>query len=482
MKKSVKVTFLAVLSVVFVYGMMMFSGCSGSSSSSPAPAPTTYSGTFYQASESGGHVAVFPVTIDPSNTTAPITVTTANVTKIQLRGAPGDSANKVVFHDVRFDDAANPTKIYYSAIMSRPSATSVADLGYVDLTAANTAATNNGINSVIDIDAPAADTVAFALGSMALNEFSTSTRVLYCASGIDKTNGYYFPMSMSFPAYVDAVPLAAIATANSHVTSSTTGFKRTYIDQIDAAAAGWATINGGGPNNLGNPPMAFIHGASSPDGSKVYMVTNVVSGLTPTNNLAGFLRVYLVNSTDLESASSTTVGISSMTPAKVLSHGTLTVSASDSTTSTDGTLQGTIAYRASFTPDGTHILQAGSDRMLILNASDLSLFVDTHTTNTTGTLLGAGTAGGVEVHGVTATPDSNYAILSLRYYADATQAAIGGAGHPGIKTSGVQLYDINNKKFIGNVVPTCGSSATACHPATGDFTSRPTCGLLFKKN
>jgi hypothetical protein len=497
MKKSVKTILFAVLSVVFVYGMMLLPACSGGGgggSSSSSGGPTTYSGTFYQASQEGGHIAVFKVTIDPSNATTPVAVDTATASKIQLNGAPADTANHTVFHDVRFDDDANPTKVYYSAIMSRPATTLVGDIGYVDLTQANTAATNNGINSVIDIDGPAADTIAFALSVMAPEEFGTTSRILYCASGMDKTNGYYFPMSMSFPAYVDAVPLAKLnagakGSVSNELKSGTSDFTRTYIDQIDSDAAGWDRINGSGGSDLGTPPLAFIHGASSPDGSKVYMVTNVVSGLSTTNNLAGVIRAYIVNSTDLETASTTTPGISTMDPSKVITKTTYTVAPSDATTSGDGSLQGTIVYRASYTPDGTKILQTGSDRLLIFNANDLSIYADTGTTSNANSVtkpgalatgLGAGTYGGIEVHGVASTPDSKYAILSLRYYLNQTQAEAGGAGVPGIKSSGVQIYDINNKAFVGNVVSTCGSSAVQCHPAAGDFRTRATCGLLFK--
>ncbi len=113
----------------------------------------TYAGTFYQASQNGGHIAVYSVTIDPSNAASPIVVNTTTASKIQLNGAPSDSANHTVFHDIKFDDDTNPTKIYYAAIMSRPGTTGVGDIGYVDLTQANTAGTNNGINSVIQIDA-----------------------------------------------------------------------------------------------------------------------------------------------------------------------------------------------------------------------------------------------------------------------------------------------------------------------------------------
>ena len=462
MNKSVKVASLSLLSIVLVYGMMMFSGCGSSGGSSPAPTPpTTYSGTLYMASSAGGHIGVFPVTIDPSNTAAPITVDATNQTKIQLAGAPG-TANSIYFHDVRFgvntDGTLDTNKIYYSGMMSRGTNTSVVDIGYVDLTKTATN-TNNGIDSTIDIDGPAADNIAWALSLMDPTDFGTGTRIVYCASGM--TKDYYFPMSMSFPAFVDAVPVSAIATAGQHVTASTTGFHRTYINQIDADAAGWARLSGG---DFGTPPLAFIHGASSPDGTKIYMSTNVVSGLSTTNNLAGVFRTYLVNASDLATGAVGT-SISSMAPSKVISKASFTVNPS----------LASIAYRASFTPDGKYILQSGADRALILNANDLSLYVDTAATNANDTVkLGSGTSGGIEVHDVIATPDGKYAILAIRYFSDSTNAGLG------IKTSGVQLYDINNKKFIGGVVSTCGSNAAACHVAYQDFTSRATCGVIFK--
>jgi hypothetical protein len=469
----------------------------------------TYSGTFYSASANGGHIGVFPVTIDPSNTTSPITVDATNASKIQLKGAPG-SSTAVIFHDVRFDDASNggknATKIYYAAIQS--SGTSTTDIGYVDLTKANTAPTNNGVNSIIDIDVTAAGVIAVALHLMDPTSFidsTTSGRVLYCASGMDST--HYYGYSMSFPAYIDAVPLTSIATAGSHVTVTTTGFTRTYIAQIDADAA-----LGIGPDlfgylgahvQLGNPPMAFLHGGTNSDGSLLYASTNLAAGLAPSTNLAGTVNGYLINTSDLKTLGTVTdqggssyengfgvpmpmTNMSSMAPGKVISKISVTVLASNVSP-----LLGTIAYRATWTPDGKYILQSGNDRVVILStgtptAPALGLYVDTATgvsTAVTGTFataissgLGKGTFGGIEVHDVISTPDSKYAIVNMRYFSDlANQAG-------GVKTSGVQLYDINNKAFIGAVTPTCGANAGSCHPALGDFNNRPTCGVLFKSN
>jgi len=435
-----KRTLFVLLALTMVFGLAMFAGCGGSSSSGggnnnpPAATIPTYTGTLYMASEGGGHVGVFPVTIDPSNTTTPITIT-GTATKIQLASGP-TSSTKIVFHDVRLDKTAD--RLYYSAFMSRPTNTAVADIGYLDLTAANTAATNNGINSTIDIDAPAADTIEFALNAMGVG---AGLRIEYCASGMNSTT--YFPMSMSFPAYIDAIPKTLLNGGGAHVT--TAQIKRTYIDQIDADAAGWTRINGSGGADLGTPPLAFIHGASSPDGTKIYMATNVVSGLSTTNNLAGVFRSYMVNASDLEAGT--------MDTSKVISKATFTVMPSLMS----------IAYRASFTDDGKYVLQSGCDRLLILNANNLSLYNDT--ANDTVKIGGGKTD--IENHDVMSTPDGKYAILAIRYVDSAGQ----------MKTSGVQLYDIANKKVIGGITTTCGVSS--CH-APDIYTARPTCGIVGK--
>ncbi len=406
------------------------------------PAATTYSATLYMASEGGGHVGVYPVTIDPSNTTSPITVDTANVKKIQLAGSPGNPATKIVFHDLRLDG----NKLYYSGFMSQPSNTAVANIGYVDLTLANNASTNNAKDSTIDIDAPAADTIAFALNAMGVG---SGLRILYCGSGIDADT--YYPMSMSFPAYIDAVPRVAIDAPASHVTASTTGFHRTYIENIDADAAGWARINGSGGADLGSPPLAFLHGNTNADGTKMMVSTNVVSGLTTTNNLAGIFRAYLIPTAKIKAGT--------MTTADVISKGSYTVAPS----------LASIAYRGSFTPDSKYYLQSGADRMLIIDTTTNPLTA--HDTDTDTVKIGGGKTG-IENHDVMTTPDGKYALLAIRYF-DAPSDTY--------KSSGVQLYDIANKKFIGGIATTCGSSAAACHPAgAGDTANRPTCGLVGK--
>lgn len=440
-----------------------------------------YSVTFYQASESGGHMGVYQAIIDPTNTTAPIQIDTASVTKIQLQGGTS-SASRIILHDVRLDEAAN--RVYYSQFLrtdptdSTSPTTGTGHIGYVDLnntydtTTKNTI--NNSIDAKIDIDAAASNTIAYALDNIGIVDAGSSTpanpgtfKILYCGSGQDAT--YFFPMSMSFPAYIDAIPKALITTGR-HITLADTGVKRIYISQIDDAmnmavhSTLTTTIVAGdgnvlpldGPGGLGLPPLAFIHGATNSDGTKMYLSTNVMSGLTLTNNTAGVFRTYLLNTSEIISGLVSTASvfkgpdITGLTP--IAAQG------------------GSVAYRASFTPDGKYILQSGADRMLMLDASTLAVVVDTKKGPNADTNFGSGKTG-AENHDVTYTPDSKYAILSQRYF-DAPSNTV--------KTSGVQLYDIANKKFIGGIVTTCGSSATGCHEASGDGTARPTCGLVGK--
>jgi hypothetical protein len=185
-----------------------------------------------------------------------------------------------------------------------------------------------------------------------------------------------------------------------------------------------------------------------------YLSTNVMEGLDLTHNTAGAFRTYLLSTSDLVSGTVTTN--------VVLKHGTI------SGLTKIAAQGGSVAYRASFTPDNKYILQSGADRMLMLDAtaSDLAVVVDTKSGPNPDSNFGKGKSG-VENHDVTYTPDSKYAILALRYVDSAGQ----------MKTSGVQLYDIAAKKFIGGIANTCGLSA--CH-APDTSTARPTCGVIGK--
>ena len=123
-----------------------------------------------------------------------------------------------------------------------------------------------------------------------------------------------------------------------------------------------------------------------------------------------------------------------------------------------------IAFRSSYSADGNWILQATKDRLLVLDSNTLALNADTTVTDPGG--MGGGKFG-LQVHDAISTPDSKYAIISIYYVDNATDTGL---------TSGVQLYDIANKKFIGGITPTCG----ICHPPTASGSTHQTCGLVSK--
>ena len=165
----------------------------GISNSAVMTVSPVYSVTLYMASEGGGHIGVYPAVIDPSNTTDPIQITTADVKKIQLQGGTS-SLSKIVFHDVRLDEATD--RIYYSQFLRTNPTDSITPtigtghVGYVDLALANAASTGNSIDSLIDIDAVGSNTIAFALDNIGIVDAGTSTptttgtfKIMYCASG-----------------------------------------------------------------------------------------------------------------------------------------------------------------------------------------------------------------------------------------------------------------------------------------------------------
>lgn len=426
----------------------------------------SYSGTFFMASEGGGHVGTYPFTINPYNTTSPITIDEANSHRIQMQGSTTSATSKVISHDVRLDSITN--RLYYSSFMvSNPTVSNLATVGYIDVSQPITAnkTSNGGNNASIEIDAPAAGTIAYALDNIGLLDAGNAPttggalKLVYCASG--QNSSHFFPMSMSFPAYVDSIPKSMITNGNAITLGD---IKRTYISQIDDSAnlALWSgvtvTIKAGNGdilplNALGVPPLAFLHGATSVDGTKMYLSTNVMQGLDTVNNTAGKFRTYILNTSDIVSGAVNTT--------KVLAKAEFTG------LTPNAPKGGSVAYRASWTPDNSKILQAGSDRLMIFSylSNALSLYVDTKNQTGAGTMGGGKTE--VENHDVITTPDGKYAILAVRYADAVGQKQI----------SGVQLYDIANKKFIGGVANTCGLAS--CH--AGDTTmARPTCGIVGK--
>jgi hypothetical protein len=404
-KNALRYVVSAAISLVAVCAVVMSSGCSSSSEDTPPPPPppatkTIYTGTIYMASTSGGHIAVVPVTIDPSNATTPIALGTLNY--IQLQTSDGTEAGKGSsntthnFHDVRLDG----NKLYYSAIKV-DSTTGSADLnrvhlGYVDL------ANGNAVNDAV------LDATTEAQASM-----------VYCGSG--QTTTHFFPMTMSYPAYIDAIKKSDIT--NGATLASGTGtadVKRTFVNDFRS-----------------NPNYVFAHGINSPDGTKLFVAVNESSG--PGTGMTGAITGYLLDVDDLVNGVATTASVTKTIP---------DLAAGGATT----------AFRSTYTPDGKKILQAGKDRLLVLDSPTLDPVVND-------TTIG-GSKVSIENHDAMPTLDGKYAILALRFKYSST----------GKQDSGIQLYDLANKKPIGEPVSTCNRCHNPGNPS-GVGTDRATCGL-----
>jgi hypothetical protein len=130
----------------------------------------------------------------------------------------------------------------------------------------------------------------------------------------------------------------------------------------------------------------------------------------------------------------------------------------------------TIAFRQYFSKDDKLIFQAGGDRMWLIDAATLKL-VDEKMTQPTG-----------ENHDVQPTPDSKYALLTLRT-SDTTACDVNGKPAADGKkiTDGVlQLYDASARKLVGKPASVC----FGCHKdAQQGDKNAILCGLsaAFKK-
>jgi hypothetical protein len=451
MSKSVKVTLLVVVTLMLASAGMMFSGCSKSSDSTPAaPALPTYTGTVYMASEMGGHIGIYKITVDPNNTTNPITIVSSG--KKQLSGVPGISP-KHIFHDVRYDGSvAGSEKLYYSTIIpddvlladgtfaSAPTL-SFAHVGYVPLTASGADMSPSApVDAKIDVFvAGSQNTMNLKFtgsGAASTNAKIVGLPLVYCASAI--TSDKFIALSMTLPAYIDVMAKSTITNGADLSTSR----KRFFVEDFRGT---WADAG----------VSLFAHGMnSSPDGTKLYLAVNEVNADAttaggPYGDPKGAVTGYLLKMSDVTSPS-VTVG-----PTSVLAKHTITGMAGSTSTAP------TVAFRSNFTPDGSKILQSGKDRFLVLDGNTLAPL-----NGATGdTTIGAGKAK-VENHDALSTPDGKYAILTIRYVDSDTN---------GFQTSGLQLYDLTTMKPVGGLASTCSS----CHASGGTLGDgdHVTCGI-----
>jgi len=425
----------------------------------------TYTGTIYMATEGGGHIGIFDVSIDPT-AAVPITVTNGSPvgagTRRQISGSPGlATVPKHINHDVRYDAAAN--RVYYSAIIpddatisSSPTLTR-AHIGYFNV------ATNAIVDARVDVDAGASATIMAAV--LPSTDLVVGLPLVYCASSQETVGGvdYFSTLSMTVPAYIDTFKKSDITADAQLVTAGTR--TRVYVSDFRANDLGGA----------GTDISLFAHGInSSPAGDKMFVMVNGITvdavvtdgsvstfpspksptgfGLNVTAHPVGAFTGYLLRMSDVVAGT--------VTPASVLA-GPVTISGMGEFINDAPT----VAFRSTFTPDGTKILQSGKDRFFVLNATTLQPI-----STSTGTTLGDRSIGdpasnaAIENHDAMPTPDSKYAILSLRYV-DSTSG--------GFQTGGLQLYDLTTMQPVGPVTSTCstchigGSLTTAYHHICG---------------
>jgi hypothetical protein len=138
----------------------------------------TYSGTVYVAGH-GAHFAKVDVSIDPSNTAAPIVVSLGRINV----ASPSDAANYRL-HDARLDG----DYLYWSTYMK--DVNGLLHYGSINLA--------NG-NAVVD------QTIAYGIDGSGTDVTGAS---VYCASG--QTDTHHMPITMTTPGYITSIPKSSV--------------------------------------------------------------------------------------------------------------------------------------------------------------------------------------------------------------------------------------------------------------------------------
>lgn len=170
----------------------------------------------------------------------------------------------------------------------------------------------------------------------------------------------------------------------------------------------------------------FFHGTNSPDLKKFEVCINKTTNGKPN----GKVDILLLDLPALERGK-----------VKLLKKVTLT-----------GEPGKTLTFRQYFTPDNKYILQSAADRFWLLDARSLRL-VDEE-------MLSG------QNHDAIATPDSKYAVLTLRVKTENDEGEM-------ITDGMVQLYDIKKKRVVGKPVSVC----YRCHRTVDVHGNAILCGL-----
>lgn len=235
--------------------------------------------------------------------------------------------------------------------------------------------------------------------ALKLDDRAHFIKPLYCGSG--QTKKSFLPVTMTGEAYIDVFDKGTLKHRR-RVFLDKQGYKENYL---------------------------FMHGVNSPDMKTFAVAFNMTSKWpkpsTP-GKLNGKVDMLLLDLPALEKGK-----------VKVVAKNTVT-----------GKPGKTKTFRETFTPDGKYLMQSGGDRMFVLNGRTMKL-VDR-------VMPLAG-----ENHDAVATPDSRYAILTLREKV-------------GKRTDGtLQLYDLKKKKLIGKTTSVC----LDCHNKIGIPGNAVLCGL-----
>jgi hypothetical protein len=361
----------------------------GVSDADAADQPKTYAGTIYVAGH-GGHIAQVELSIDPSNREDPIQIKPLPLKQGKLTVSMRkfkDGTSQYKLHDARLDG----NKLYWSTYNT--DAHNKVHYGVIDLT------TRKNISDIaIPVDPRATKP-----------EVKPDAMPYYCASGL--TSKYFMPMTMTHEAYITVVDKADMDK-----------YKNVFLDII-----------------MKDANYKFLHGSTSPDGSKFLADVNVTD--TPFGNITGEQRLYMLDAKALEEGK-----VVKLAEGELFGDGT-------------GPFGASINFRSSWTPDGSKILLSGGDRFWVVDSKTLEPL--------------NGEDGDVDIagqdHDALATTDGKYAILTVRVlpYEE-------GSPDEGKMDGHIQLYDLENSEVIGNSVSVCNS----CHnDEEGENYNAVLCGL-----
>jgi hypothetical protein len=185
---------------------------------------------------------------------------------------------------------------------------------------------------------------------------------------------------------------------------------------------------------IGKSGYQFMHGNTSPDMKTFVLAVNKATGDPKEGwGTTGELALFLLDTAALEKGE-----------LKVLKQATIQ----------GGNPKTTITFRQYFTPDGKYLLQSANDMFYVIDANTLALVAKENRQD------------GMN-HDAFPTPDSKFAVLTLR-----KKGQFEGCSEP-IQDGVIQLYDIENKKLVGEVSSVC----YACHKDAGIQKDAILCGL-----